>query len=51
MKPDAPWMKEEPEEFEDLREQDLEKTRERIADQALISAVKTVAELYREQDL
>jgi len=51
VKPDAPWMKDEVDEFEDLRESDLQKTREHIADKALISAVKTVAELMREQDL
>ena len=51
IKPDAPWMKEEIDEFEDLRENDLQKTREQISDKALISAVKTVAELFREQDL
>lgn len=28
IKPDAPWMKEEIDEFEDLRENDLQKTRE-----------------------
>jgi len=50
-RPDAPWMKEEPEDFEDLKEGDLNKMREEIADKALISAVKTVAELCRAQDL
>jgi hypothetical protein len=53
IKPYAPWIKEndEIEEFEDLREADFTKYREEIADKALISAVKTIAELQREQDL
>lgn len=46
-RPDAPWAKEEPEEFEDLQESDIAKKTEEIADRALISAVKTVAELSR----
>lgn len=46
-RPDAPWMKDEPEEFEDLQEGDIPKKKEEIADRALISAVKTVAELSR----
>jgi class 3 adenylate cyclase len=51
VKPYAPWIKDEVEDFEDLREGELTKTREQIADKALISAVKTMAELLREQDL
>ena len=47
----APWMKEEPEDFEDLKEEEIPKISEEIADKALISAVKTVAELGRAQDL
>lgn len=50
-RPDAPWMKDEPEEFEDLQESDIAKLKEEIADRSLISAVKTVAELSRAQDL
>lgn len=50
-RPDAPWAKEEPEEFEDLQEGDIAKKTEELADRALISAVKTVAELSRAQDL
>ena len=46
-RPYAPWMKEEPEDFEDLKEEDINKMSEEIADKALISAVKTVAELGR----
>jgi len=51
IKPYAPWIKDEPDEFEDLKLNDLQKEREEIADKALISTVKTVAELLREQDL
>jgi class 3 adenylate cyclase len=51
LKPYAPWIKDEPEDFEDLKLSDLLKRREEIADKALISTVKTVAELMREQDL
>lgn len=50
-RPDAPWQKEEIDEFEDIKESDLQKLREEIADKALISAVKSVAELSRAQDL
>lgn len=46
-RPDAPWMRDEPDEFEDLQESDIAKKKEEIADRALISAVKTVAELSR----
>lgn len=48
IKPYAPWIKDEPEDFEDLRANELQKTKEEIADKALISTVKTVAELFRE---
>jgi hypothetical protein len=51
IRPDAPWMKDEIDEFEDLMESDVEAMRTQIADKALISAVKTVAELSRAQDL
>jgi hypothetical protein len=44
-------MKDEPNEFEDLKEKDIAKIREELADKALIAAVKTVAELSRAQDL
>ena len=47
IRPDAPWIKDEVDEFEDLSEQDVETMRTQIADKALISAVKTVAELSR----
>ena len=47
----APWMKEEIEDFEEIRDADLQPMREMIADKVLISAVKTLAELFREQDL
>ena len=40
-------MKDEYDEFEDLKEIDIPDKREEIADKALISAVKTVAELQR----
>jgi len=50
-RPYAPWIKEEQEDFEDLKEEDIPKISEEIADKALISAVKTVAELGRAQDL
>jgi len=42
---DAPWLKDEVDEFEDLKEGDVDKTREHIADKAFIHAVKTIAEL------
>ena len=45
IRPDAPWMKEEYDEFENLQEGDLEKWRQETADKALISVVKTVAEI------
>lgn len=51
IRPDAPWIKDEIDEFEDFSEQDVETMRTQIADKALISAVKTVAELSRAQDL
>jgi hypothetical protein len=47
VRPDAPWMRDEIDEFEDLMESDVESMRTQIADKALISAVKTVAELSR----
>jgi hypothetical protein len=50
-RPDAPWIKDEVDEFEDLREGDLEKFREETADKALISVVKTIAEISRAADL
>lgn len=46
-RPDAPWAKDEVDEFEDLQESDIPLIKEKLADQALISAVKTVAELSR----
>jgi hypothetical protein len=51
VKPYAPWTKNEPDEFEDLKQNEIDKFREETADKALISAVKTIAELFREQDL
>lgn len=51
MLPDAPWMKDEQDEFEDLKDLDVDEMREQIADKALISAVKAVSELSRAQDL
>lgn len=50
-RPDAPWAKDEPDEFEDIQESDIAGIKEKLSDQALISAVKTVAELSRAQDL
>ena len=50
-RPYAPWIKEEPEDFEDLKEEEITKISTETADKALISAVKTVAELGRAQDL
>jgi len=47
----APWIKDEQDEFEELKESDLMRLRTEIADKALISAVKTVAELGRAVDL
>ena len=47
----APWMKEEQDDFDDLKEGDVARLRTEIADKALISAVKTVAELGRAVDL
>ena len=44
-------MKDEIEDFDELKEADLGPMRETIADKVLISAVKTLAELFREQDL
>lgn len=50
-RPDAPWIKDEVDDFEDLREGDLNKYLEETADKALISVVKTVAEIARAADL
>lgn len=50
-RPDAPWIKDEPEDFPELTEADLELMTEEIADKAMISAVKTITELSRNQDL
>ena len=47
IRPDAPWMKDEVDDFEYLLDTDVETLRTQIADKALISAVKTVAELSR----
>jgi len=47
----APWWKEDIDEYEDCTEEEIKKVREEIADKALISAVKTVAELGRAPDL
>lgn len=44
-------MKDEVDEFEDLKEATLSKTREEIVDKALIQAVKTIAEISRAQTL
>jgi len=44
-------MKDDQEDFEDLKEIDVARLRTEIADKALISAVKTVAELGRAVDL
>ena len=44
-------MKDEYDEFENLQEGQLLPTREEIADKALISVVKTVAEIQRAEDL
>jgi hypothetical protein len=35
-RPDAPWLKDEVDEFEDLKENQLTKVREEIVDKALI---------------
>lgn len=45
VRPDAPWLKDEIDEFEDLKDGELDKVRRDMADKALIHAVKTVAEL------
>jgi len=50
-RPDAPWMKEEVDEFEKLKDEEIPKKREEIADKALISAVKTIAEIERDAGL
>lgn len=50
-RPDAPWMKDEYDEFENLQEGELATWREETADKALISVVKTVAEIQRAEDL
>ena len=50
-RPDAPWAKDELDEFEDIRETEVPKLRTEISDKALISAVKAIAELSRAQDL
>ena len=50
-RPDAPWAKDEIEDFEELMEADIPGIRENLSDKALISAVKAVAELSRAQDL
>jgi hypothetical protein len=47
IRPDAPWLKDEIDEFEDLKEGELESFRQQISDKALISAVKASAELSR----
>jgi predicted aldo/keto reductase-like oxidoreductase len=47
----APWMKDEADEFEDLLDKDIDKYREDLADKSLIHAVKTIAELTRDQVL
>ena len=44
-------MKDEIDDFDESKEADLGPMRETIADKVLISAVKTLAELFREQDL
>ena len=44
-------MKDDQDDFEDLKETDVARLRTEIADKALISAVKTVAELGRAVDL
>jgi class 3 adenylate cyclase len=51
VKPFAPWSKDEPDDFEDIKYDQLDKMREEIADKALISSVKTVAELMRDTHL
>jgi hypothetical protein len=51
IRPDAPWLKEDIDEFEDLIEADVPKKREEIADKVLISAVKICCELQRASDL
>lgn len=54
IKPYAPWSKDDEDDFKDVKEltiMNYEKIREQIADKALISSVKTIAELMREQDL
>jgi hypothetical protein len=49
--PHAPWIKNEVDEFEDLVEADIPKKRSELADKALISAVKTIAEIERDQGI
>lgn len=49
--PYAPWIKNEVDEFEDLAEADIPKKRQELADKALISAVKTIAEIERDQGI
>lgn len=50
-RPDAPWIKNEVDEFEDLAETDIPNKRTELADKALISAVKTIAEIERDTGL
>ena len=45
---DAPWLKDEVDDFEDLLDKDMDKYREDCADKSLIHAVKTIAELTRD---
>ena len=49
--PYAPWIKEEVDEFADLTDADIPKKRTELADKALISAVKTIAEIERDKGL
>lgn len=49
--PHAPWLKNEVDEFEDLTEADIPKKRTELADKALISAVKTIAEIERDKGI
>lgn len=50
-RPDAPWIKNEVDEYEDLTEAEIPNKRTELADKALISAVKTIAEIERDAGL
>lgn len=51
MRPYAPWIKDEFDEFEDLTDAEVPKKKQELADKALISTVKTIAEIERDTGL